>query len=105
MVQAPWWDGYCQVMIVARDGVQTGIAQYARSNRVPMAASRSRLGVEIRSFTLPSAVKCCWSVVMSRMFGFTRRRVQPGRQPLAIPQDFFSRRIVLGRRGANVRSA
>jgi len=53
-VYAPCTLGHVPVKSDARVGVQVGFGQYARSNRTPRAASRSRFGVRICGLTLPS---------------------------------------------------
>jgi len=63
---APCCDGIIPVSRLARDGVQVGLAQYARSNLPPSLAKLSSEGVRIFGFTDPKADQCCWSEVMSR---------------------------------------
>src|SRR5690606_33157151 len=44
--------------------------QYARSNIVPSRTNRSKFGVLISGLKAPIVLKCCWSLVINKTFGF-----------------------------------
>ena len=63
----PCWDGICPVRIEARAGEQTGEAQKKFSNRTPVDAIRSRLGVSSSSLPAQPIAQAPWSSLSMKM--------------------------------------
>ena len=59
----PCWEGMRPVRMEARAGLHTGEAQKKFSNRVPCAASRSRLGVWMSVLPAQRSAQAPWSSV------------------------------------------
>jgi hypothetical protein len=91
----PKWLGYRPVIIDVRAGIHTGFPEYANSNRVPDAASRSMCGVCNHRFPVQLIIPaCCWSVMMYTIFGragaaaATAADLKNPRRLIPIPHSF-----------------
>ena len=68
MSRNPCWNGYWPVRMLACDGSVTTAWAWAKSNRTPSLARRSRAGVRARPPYAPRASARSVSMVTSRMF-------------------------------------